>query len=247
VTKGRPNPGTPLCGAPRRARDDEDPDGEYFCRRAAGHGTEHLGFGRCRYHGGTSPTHMVHADRERRERDLALAAEEVARLGLPVDIDPHDALLAEVHRAHGYVAYVQLIVSSLDDDELVQTNRLPGGGSTVTKSVWVDMYESAQKLLLSACQAAIRCGVEERRVRIAERQGELIAGAVKNILTDLGVIDHPLAAETVRRELSQAGSQLIALPVPQIDDAEVIDADATSSPPRPPKACSPDSNQPANA
>ena len=29
---------------------------EHYCRRRAGHGTEHLGIGRCRYHGGNSIT-----------------------------------------------------------------------------------------------------------------------------------------------------------------------------------------------
>jgi hypothetical protein len=39
----------PKCGAKTRA------GGGHPCRRMAGHGTAHLGSGRCKYHGGASP------------------------------------------------------------------------------------------------------------------------------------------------------------------------------------------------
>ena len=39
----------PICGAKTRA------GGGHPCRRMAGHGTSHLGMGRCKYHGGSTP------------------------------------------------------------------------------------------------------------------------------------------------------------------------------------------------
>lgn len=206
--RGQLKPETPKCGAKIASRPGE------FCKRAAGHGTDHLGVGCCKYHGGTAPTHRVHAER-------VMAAQEVARLGLPVEIDAQEALLQEVHRSAGAVAYLQRIISALDDDELVQEDRLPGGGSVISKSVWVEMYDAERRLLIQASQAAIRCGVAERQVRIAERQGELIANAVRAILQALGVADHPDAAEVVRRELKAAGARLYALPA-GIEDAQIV-------------------------
>jgi len=221
MPKGLPNPDKPLCGAKRKPRDDEDPKGEYFCRRVAGFGTEHLGTGRCKYHGGNSPSHAIRAERDRHQADLDRASHEVARLGLPLDVDPQEALLQEVHRSAGAVAYLQRIVSSLEVDELKQTTSDNVGRDWERPAVWIELYENERKLLVAASQAAIRCGVAERQVRIAERQGELIANAVRAILTDLGVLNHPRATEVVRRELTAAGAQLYALPAP-ITDAEIV-------------------------
>jgi hypothetical protein len=214
----------PLCGARRKPRveEGEDPEGEYFCRRAAGHGTSHLGTGKCAFHGGNAPSHLIRAEKDRKKLEIEAAAREVARLGLPVDVDPQEALLQEVHRSAGAVAYLQRIVSSLDDDNLTQEDSLPGGGSRTVPSVWLEMYDTERKLLVAASTAAIKCGVAERQVRIAERQGELIAGAVRTILQELGVLEHPLAAEVVRRELTKAGAQLYALPGGNIEDAVIV-------------------------
>jgi hypothetical protein len=35
------------------------------------------------------------------------------------------------------------------------------------------------------CEAAIRAGIEERRVRLAEQQGALVADVIRKILGDL--------------------------------------------------------------
>ena len=50
---------------------------------------------------------------------------------------------------------------------------------------------------------AIKAGVEERRVRLAESQGELVAGVIRAILSDLGltVEQQALVGEVVPRHL----------------------------------------------
>ena len=63
----------PKCGAKTRAC------GGHPCRRIAGHGTNHLSTGRCKYHGGCSPiTHgsysTVVAAKRRASYEAALAA-----------------------------------------------------------------------------------------------------------------------------------------------------------------------------
>lgn len=73
-----------FCGALRRAaqRAMEGDDGHLYCRMPAGHRTDHLGVGRCRLHGGTSPNHRQAARLQLRElmgpalRTLALALTE---------------------------------------------------------------------------------------------------------------------------------------------------------------------------
>src|SRR5438105_5262035 len=63
------------CGAKRH--------GGGICGMTAGWGTSHPGIGRCKYHGGSMPTHV-----------MAAATEEHRRLlGVPMEINPLDALL----------------------------------------------------------------------------------------------------------------------------------------------------------
>lgn len=53
------------------------------------------------------------------------------------------------------------------------------------------------------CAAAIKAGVEERRGRLAEQHDELVAGAIRAILADLGLTpkQQVLASEVVPRHL----------------------------------------------
>jgi hypothetical protein len=67
------------------------------CRRAAGWGTNHLGHGKCRLHGGTSPNH---------EKSVArgVAAAAVAKLGVPLGTgDPFVLLTKAVQHAEGFL------------------------------------------------------------------------------------------------------------------------------------------------
>jgi hypothetical protein len=58
--KGRGGPRfttKPKCGGETRGNDPitGGPGDKHPCRRVAGHGTDHLGTGRCKFHGGTTP------------------------------------------------------------------------------------------------------------------------------------------------------------------------------------------------
>ncbi len=48
-----------LCGI-KRLKGEQRP-----CRKPAGWGTDHVGFGSCKLHGGATPSHTKHAERER--------------------------------------------------------------------------------------------------------------------------------------------------------------------------------------
>lgn len=54
-------------------------------------------------------------------------------------------------------------------------------------SIWLDLYDRERRHLLAVCAAAIKAGVEERRVRLAEQQGELVAEAIRRILDALNL------------------------------------------------------------
>ena len=58
-----------LCGATRR-QGDKSP-----CRRPAGWGTSHVGFGTCKLHGGSTPDSTKHAEKQRAAWQEFLVAE----------------------------------------------------------------------------------------------------------------------------------------------------------------------------
>lgn len=212
VTK--PNPVT-LCGAKNRAGKP--------CRLQAGHGTKHPGVGRCRRHGGSSPQAELGGQ-------VILARREAAVMGTPLPVEPHEAILECIRIAAGEVAYASERISELAPDEAVGpvtiTNTRPRKGEygmeehgdEVTEvkleapalHVWITVRHHAMDRLVTYSKVAIAAGIEERRVKLAESQGALIATAVRNILAALGVADDPRAPEVVRRELTViAGGQAI--------------------------------------
>lgn len=166
------------------------------CGRYAGWGTPHPGIGACKLHGGCTPSHVNAANRVKAE--LA-----VITLGLPIDVEPQTALLEEVHRTAGHVAYLaEKIAEFDDDDQLLQTNHGPGGASQTVRSVWVDLYQAERGHLVKVCASAISAGVAERQVKLAEQQGALIAKVIQGVLGELGVADRPEVAGVIRRHLA---------------------------------------------
>jgi len=54
-------------------------------------------------------------------------------------------------------------------------------------SVWYVLYTQERAHLVTVCTAALKAGVEERRVQLAEKQGELVAQVIRGVLDDLGL------------------------------------------------------------
>lgn len=165
----------------------------------------------CRNHGGSSPQAKAAAARR---AEQAQAAELVVTLGLPRDVSPQDALLEEVHRTAGAVAWLQEKVREVEPDALgwgmTEFKDKTGGddwGKTstfkATPSIWYELYTRERKHLVEVCAAALKAGVEERRVRLAESQGELLAQVIRNILTDLDLTaaQQQLVPDVVPRHL----------------------------------------------
>lgn len=144
----------------------------------------------------------IHCGLSKAER-AARAAEEQARkavvtYGLPRDISPTDALLEEVRYTAGHVAWLREKVAELEADDLVwgrteevEKQATEFGGTDTTyaaaPNIWLELYFRERKHLLDVTKAAISVGIEERRVRLAEAQGQMVAQVVKRILGRLGL------------------------------------------------------------
>lgn len=54
-------------------------------------------------------------------------------------------------------------------------------------SVWYQLYLKEREHLAKVCALALRAGIEERKVKLAESQGLLVADAIRRILGALGL------------------------------------------------------------
>jgi|SRR5690554_3128654 len=189
MTTDNPGPrhGKTICGGTKRDR-KRGGTGEP-CRRPAGWGTSHAGIGRCKLHGGSTPDHVKHAAVER-------AKQAVAKLNLRREVDPHIALLDEVYRAAGVVAWLDEKVRSLQETEMVwgvteqvekTAGEFPGIDTTSAAdlNVWIKWWQQERAQLARVAKMALDAGVEERRVKLAEQQGALLADVIRRILGDL--------------------------------------------------------------
>lgn len=114
--------------------------------------------------------------------------------GRKIETTAVEALLEEVKWTAGHVAWLRERVGELEQHELGWgTTRVKEGGHDggVTQeaeiNVLLKLYKEERTHLLRVCTTAISAGIEERRIRLAESQGSLVAEVIKKILGDLNL------------------------------------------------------------
>lgn len=201
----------PLCGARRHQADGT-------CTLLAGWGTDHVGFGNCKLHGGAT----------RNGRLAAFKAQVVVtgarRLGMALDVEPDEALMALIAEAASNVAVLRAEVSRLDhrpaenedgDEEVrepapgiyARTYHASGFATGEAKPhVLVAMYDSERDRLAKLAKDAIALGLKEREVRLAEQQGQLLADLFRSLIADpelgLSPAQQQMAPSLVRKHLA---------------------------------------------
>lgn len=165
------------------------------CTLAAGWGTEHPGYGPCKHHFGATPM-------GRKGAAYDMAGELMVFYGQPLDTNPIDALLDEVRRTAGHVAYLGQGISQFKLKMAVS-----GAAAELPPEAdgWLRMYQSERAHLVRVSEACLRAGIEERLVQIAEHQGAKLADAVEQILNELNLTPGQLARvpDVVPRVLQQ--------------------------------------------
>lgn len=165
----------------------------------------------CRFHGGSSK--KVKAAAARR---LALgeAKGELERLGVPIDVEPAEAMLAMVAEAAGNVAFLRRRVQELDQllggydgNDALQALAVLGSSKgewreieagppaiagridphnwRAERHVLVAMYDDERERLVRWSKACRDAGVEERRVVLAEEQGRQLASVLRGTIAAL--------------------------------------------------------------
>lgn len=170
------------------------------CHRPKGWGTSHPGTGGCKLHAGNAPGSVAAAQAE-------IARNAVQTLGAPVDVGPADALLQEIQRTAGHVAWLQHVISGMESGELVwgMTEEIvepditsKDGEAIITQttgkyraefSIWYKMYHQERRHLANACKMALDAGVNERIVRMYEQVGDTFVTMIENVLNAVGLTD----------------------------------------------------------
>lgn len=152
---------TGKCGARTRAGG--------ICRMAKGHGTDHPGIGKCKYHGGGLPSHRAHA-----------AKQSAVLMGAPKDINPIDALMWCIRLTAGEVEFCTEQMELLEKDQWIEHTII---GKQL--HMWAKERQNAVDRLAKFSKDAISLGIAERAVRVAEMYGHSIAKLVRGILNDL--------------------------------------------------------------
>lgn len=167
------------------------------CKRPAGWGTSHPGYKTCKLHGGSMRNHVKAAQNEQ-------ALEAVQKYALPIKTDPHEALIDELERTAGWVAFLNEQVQAIE--KVAQMRQLKGGGRDgipeEVPHIWIQMLAQERSHLLNVAKTCVAVGIEERRVKIAEQQGELIAGVVRGLLEDLKIPVTDEVRKIVRNRLT---------------------------------------------
>lgn len=160
-----------LCGARLR-------QAEGTCRKTAGWGTDHPGYGACRLHGGSTVTQTVGAARRRAEADVRAV---LAELDIPAVEDPLAALLELAGQVIAWQKATATLVNGLEELRYEDSK-----GSEQLRSEVV-LYERAMDRAVNVLAAIARLNIEERLARVTERQADAVIDAIDAALAAVGV------------------------------------------------------------
>jgi hypothetical protein len=107
----------------------------------------------------------------------AAAIAEAKRYGEEQGINPFAAVLAEVRRSAGHVAWLGAKVAQAPSDNDLLDAYAP----------WLRLYQKERANLVKASEVAIKLGLAERVVRVEERRAELIARVLIATLAELNL------------------------------------------------------------
>ena len=152
--------------------------GDGWCQLDAGWGTDHVGVGRCKLHGGSTTSHT-----NSRRVVEAKAAKELAQLGYEPVEDPIGEMLDLAGRFKALEGWLATKVAELDDKGHL---RYEGHGQASSEQLRAEvaMWERMLDRFARVLEALARLNLEERRIRLSEAQTELLAKVIDATLAD---------------------------------------------------------------
>jgi hypothetical protein len=142
----------------------------------------------CHMHGAKAPQTKNKAQQRIQE---ATARKYAETLGLPIIVDPHTALLDELHKTAGTVAW---LADNIRNQGHIVT---PEG----TPTTWLRLWQQERDRLANVAEKCARAGVEERRVAMVEDQARIVSQLLRAVLVDCGVPLDEATTRVVRRHI----------------------------------------------
>ena len=178
-----------ICGAKKRGRKNQGPGTP--CQAAPVRGGT-----RCGNHGGKSPKAANAATNRIMEAE---AVEILGRIDPTAEVKhPVEHLLNLINNKAAEVAWLRALVKDLNESELFYGLTKEERGEEKGEPTDLKTYEAgmhikwqalrqAEEQLAKWTTMALRAGIEERKVRLAEEQGALVVGAIQQILDGLNL------------------------------------------------------------
>jgi hypothetical protein len=179
----------------------------------------------CRWHGGKAPNALRVAE-ERQQLKAAVKA--LRKLGEHVEpwdrVDPRDALLDVVHQAYTMKSALESLIIDLKEDAIehmgasvtVQTPdgpiTIPHNGGVVAMTR-IRLYNEALDRVAKVSKMAMDVGIEERMVRLAERQAVEIADVIKAAVKSLPPEVQMKVLATAAQELKFRSAKQLPEPI----------------------------------
>lgn len=121
--------------------------------------------------------------------------------GVPTtESDPGEVLLNEIRRTSGHIEWLRERINESDPAMFVKSLWLVKRASgwvapseidttdwSAAGALWIDIYQKERAHLAQICRTALAAGIEERRIRLAERMAEKISDAIRGMLYDLNL------------------------------------------------------------
>jgi hypothetical protein len=158
----------------------------------------------CKRHGGRAPQVIAAAERRRQQMEAEAA---VVTYGLSIDIDPAQALLEEVQRTAGHVAWLGAIIAGMEQRDLVWgvTEEIDrpfgenGGGGLETRSksqpnVWLSLYQTERAHLARVAKDALGADAAGRIATVFEQIGTTYMAMFERVLDQIELTPEQRAA-----------------------------------------------------
>lgn len=213
------NLGEKVCGATKK-------DGD-TCNLKAGHGTDHKGYGPCKYHMGSTRSMRVASFK-------AMSRDYVRSLTDEHDIHPLDAMLWAVRLSAGATYFWQSVLAGLEltvpalfdvlnDEGALAAQDLDPELLDGLKSVAMDLaaalegvvgqYGTERDRLARTSKMCLEIGIAERQVALNERQGDMVFDAIDAALRQIRQLHPDLPLSSLQAGRSAAAHSLLAIPV----------------------------------
>lgn len=157
---------TPRCGAKTRQEGSHE-----FCQQPAGWGSDHVGAGTCKLHGGNTKNQKVGAAK-------VIADREARRALAELDVAPVDDPLTALSQLAGQVVAWQEAIAGMVN-QLGDHVRYEGAAGAEQLRAEVALYERAMDRTNSVLSTIARLDIDARLTRIEEAKAQLLMDAVQ--------------------------------------------------------------------